>query len=175
VPVPALCLLLMLSACSGDDGDDGDDDKPGDGSSSAASDNGEGDEGEAGEGEAGEDEPVGDVQRVCEAQVDVTGAVEASWEGDATVRLTSDGERAVYEAINEDSRLAIYSAGGDFDTASANFTQADQTFTTPMGDKAGLKAKVNGKSASADAEAAGIAGDTVQIQASFTCGRTRVE
>jgi hypothetical protein len=170
ISVPVLCLMLALTACSGD-GDD-DDKEPGDASSSSQSaENGEGGEGGAG----AEPEPVGDIQRVCEAEVDVTGAVEASWEGDATVRLTSDGERAVYEALDGDARVAIYSAGGDFETPSANFTQGDETFTTPLGEKEGLKAKVNGKSASADAEAAGIAGDTVQIKASFTCGRTRAE
>ncbi len=79
------------------------------------------------------------------------------------------------QAVNEEARLAVYSAGGGFETPSANFTQGDQTDTTPLGEKAGLKAKVDGRSASADAEAAGIAGDTVRISASFTCGRTRVE
>jgi len=170
ISVPVLCLLLALSACSGD-GDD-DDKEPGDASSSSQfAEDGEGGE----EGEGAEQEPVGDIQRVCEAEFDVTGSVDASWEGDATVRLTSDGERAVYEALDGDARVAIYSAGGDFETPSANFTQGDETYTTPLGGREGLTAKVNGKSASADAEAAGIAGDTVQIKASFTCGRTRVE
>jgi hypothetical protein len=169
--VLALCLVLSLAACSGDD----DDKDPGDAaSSSQAGDSGEDDEGAEGD-DVAEQEPVGDIERVCQAQVEVTGALQAAWEGDAKVRLTSDGERAVYQATNGDQRLAIYSAGGDFETPSANFTQGDQTFTTPLGDKTGLKAKVNGKSASADAEAAGIEGDTVQISASFTCGRTKVE
>lgn len=161
--VPALCLLLTLTACSGDD-----DEPDGDSSSSAGA---EADD----DGERTKDKPVGDVQRVCQAVVDVTGTVEASWEGPGNVRLTSDGERAVYESLDADARVVIYSAGGDFETASANFSDGEQTYTTPLGDGTGLKAKVNGKSASADAQAAGIEGDPVQISADFTCGRTRVE
>jgi hypothetical protein len=165
VALPVLCLALSLTACSGDGDDDKDKDKPGE--TPSASDGGS----ESTDPHA----PIGDIARACEVEVEVSGAVEDSWEGEAQVRVTSDGERAVYEAENGDARIAAYSAGGDFDTASANFSKDDATYTTPIDDKTGLKVKPNGKGATVDAAAYGLAEEEVQITATFTCGRTRIE
>ncbi len=117
---------------------------------------------------------MGDISRRCAVEVEVTGASEDAWTGAARVRVTSDGERTVYESEMGEARIAAYSAGGDVATASAIFSIDDATYTTPMDDKTGLEVKADGRGAIVDAPAFGQAGE-VQITADFTCGRTRIE
>ncbi len=162
VALPAWCLVLSTTAC-GSDGVAGGT-EPG-----AAS--------TAGGGSVvpSPRPPMGDMSRTCVVDVGVTGATEERWVGAAQVRVTSDGERAVYESEMGDARIAAYSAGGDVETASAIFSEGDETYTTAIDDQTGLEVKANGKGAAVRATAFGQLGGEVRIIATFTCGRTRIE
>ncbi len=84
----ALALTLALTACSGDDSSDSD--APAGDAASQADESGE-------PGDATEEESeVPGEERSCRATVTVTGTVEASWKGKATVRGEEDGPSAVY-------------------------------------------------------------------------------
>lgn len=118
---------------------------------------------------------MGDISRTCVVEVEVTGATEDGWTGAARVRVTSDGERAVYESEMGDARIAAYSAGGDVENASAIFSEGDETYATAIEDRTGLEVRANGRGATVSAPAFGQLGDEVRITAAFTCGRTRIE
>ncbi|MFA6576687.1 MAG: hypothetical protein WCS84_14795, partial [Nocardioides sp.] len=76
--IAALALAAALTACSGDDSEPKGDESPGATPSAT-------------------DEPSAPgEERGCRATVEVTGTVEASWEGKATVRGEEAGPGAVY-------------------------------------------------------------------------------
>ncbi len=160
--LPALCLVMSAAAC-------GSDGVAGETEPEAVS--------TAGGGSVAPSPlaPMGDISRTCVVEVEVTGATEDGWAGAARVRVTSDGERAVYESEMGDARIAAYSAGGDVETASAIFSEDDETYTTAVDDKTGLEVKANGRGAAVSAPAFSQLGDEVQITATFTCRRPRIE
>ncbi len=142
-----LCLAAALTGCS-DDGSKADAKPDGDKSSAAQPEN---------------------TTRDCTVDVEVTGAVQASWSGKASSATMTSGPAAVYRAVKGDTQLAVYAKGDDF-PASANVTQGQRTFTTPQGDGNGVTAKGSGASAKVDAEASGIKpGQSVHLTADFTC------
>jgi hypothetical protein len=105
----------------------------------------------------------------CRAEVEVTGAVQDSWTGKATVTTMESGPGALYRAAHGKTQVNVYAAGDDF-PSSANVSQGQQTFTTPQGDQAGVEAQRNGKGASVDADAAGVDPESkAHITATFTC------
>jgi hypothetical protein len=145
--VSSFCLLAALTACSGDSDDKASAEPDGASSSSKPS-----------------SETTG-----CRAEVEVTGAVQDSWSGKATVTSMDSGPAALYRASHGDTQVNVYAAGDDFPT-SANVTQGEQTFTTPQGSAEGLDAQGNGKGATVDADAAGVdPSSTVHVNATFTC------
>src|SRR6476469_4661778 len=126
LPVSALCLAGLLAGCSG--GDDATAGAAGSTSTSSAS------------GSPSAAAPVGKkAQRTCDVEVEVTGSVQASWKGKGTSLRMTSGPDAIYRSQHGKSQVVVYSSGKDFKT-SANFTQGQQTFTTPLGDATGIDA-----------------------------------
>lgn len=159
-----LCLAGALSSCSGDD----DKDKSGDSDPSSSSTDSAGNP----TGSAS-NEPQGDVQAKCTANVQVTGAVELSWQGPGKVRKTttpdSDGPRAVYSSEHDGAHLSLYSTGKNFE-ASANISSSEAAYTTPPGDATGLDGiDPKGKGATVDVDMIGVAEPGVHVTATFSC------
>ena len=156
----ALALTAALTACSGDDSSDSA--APADGASQA------GDGGSPTE----EESQVPGEERGCRATVSVTGTVEASWEGRATVRGEEDGPSAVYLTTSKKQTVTAYAKGEDF-PPSVNYFDGEQVFATRPGNGQGLDIRPNGKVAEIDAEAFNVDGDTVQVVASFDCAKKK--
>jgi hypothetical protein len=146
--VSSLCLVVALTACSGDS-DESAGAEPGSAASSSTQ--------------------ASSETNGCRAEVEVTGAVQDSWTGKATVTTMDSGPAALYRASHGKTQVNVYAAGDDFPT-SANVSQGEQTFTTPQGDETGVDAQGSGKGATVDADAAGVdPGSKVHLTATFTC------
>lgn len=158
--IAALALTTALTACSGDDSEPEGDESPGE--SSGAS---------PGATPRTTDEPKSaGEERGCRATVKVTGTVEASWKGKATVRSEEAGPGAVYLTAKRKKTVTAYAKGEDF-PASVNFYDGKQVFATQPGSGTGLDIRPNGKLAEVDAEAYNVEGDTVQVVVTFDCRR----
>ena len=155
--ITALALTAALTACSGDDSEG---DAPAGDTASQASDG------------TGEESQVPGEERGCRATVSVTGVVEASWDGKATVRGEEDGPSAVYLTARKKQTVTAYAQGEDF-PASVNFYDGEQVFATQPGSSQGLDIRPNGKVAEIDAEAFNVQGESVQVVGSFDCTRKK--
>lgn len=152
--IAALALAAALTACSGDDSEPKGEDPP------VAT-------------PSATDEPdIPAEGRGCRATVEVTGEVEASWEGKATVRSEEAGPAAVYLTAQRKQTVTAYANGEDF-PPSVNFYDGEQVFATQPGNSTGLDIRPNGKLAEIDAEAFNVQGETVQVIASFDCTRKK--
>lgn len=151
--IAALALAAALTACSGDDSTN---DAP---------------EGDAASQATGGESRAPLEERGCRATVEVTGAVEASWEGKATVRGEESGPSAVYATAQRKRTVTAYAAGEEF-PSSVNFTDGDRVFATTPGDNTGLDLDPTGKQASIDVQAVNVEGQSVRVTATFDCSST---
>ncbi|GEP38956.1 hypothetical protein NPS01_26190 [Nocardioides psychrotolerans] len=155
----ALALTAALTACSGDDSSESD--APAGDAASQATD-----------APSEEESQVPGEERGCRATVSVTGTVEATWEGKATVRGEEAGPSAVYLTADGKQTVTAYAKGEDF-PPSVNFYDGTQVFATQPGTATGLDIRPNGKIAEIDAEAFNVGGKTVQVVASFDCAKKK--
>lgn len=143
-----LCAVTALSSCSGSDSDK-DADSP---SSAAASDSGM---------------PDKVFHRKCTAEIEITGAVQASWKGKGS--SSNQAGPTIYDFAKGEDRLSVYAGKDDLPT-SANFTIDGATYTTADPDT-GLDVAGNGTSATVDADTMGVKGPGPHLTATFTCGK----
>jgi hypothetical protein len=149
--VTALCAVTLLTGCSGDD--DGDDSaNPGDSASGSPS--------------ASQSLPGAP----CEATVEVTGKVEASWTGVANV-VTSGGQ-ATYTAADGEANLVVGS-GTKKQPSAPIFALSGDVFYGKPGAK-GVEADPKGGGAEVDTDVTGKVGGkgkpvTLHVVASFDC------
>ncbi|WP_126688243.1 hypothetical protein [Nocardioides ferulae] len=153
LPAVSLLALTLFVGCSGDD----EKEPEADPSPTA---------------EVSQEGPAPAQERGCKVEVEVTGTVEASWTGKATVRLSEEEPTAIYQAQDGESSIAVYSPLND-NPASANVTVGDSTFTTPLGDDTGLEVAEDGSGAAVAADATGIDDNQVRIDAVFECGKPK--
>ncbi|GAA5146582.1 hypothetical protein GCM10023340_17670 [Nocardioides marinquilinus] len=148
-----LATCLALTACGSDDGGSGG--------------NGGGDGGDGGEEVSGVQLQQGES---CEAEVSLTGAVEQEWSGEASVS-TSESDvapPATYQAADGDTVLTTSAPGHGFEAITL-ITSGDRSFGVPTDDP-GIEAADDGSGATVSATATDVAGgDTVQVEATFTC------
>ncbi|MEO9322556.1 hypothetical protein ABFT23_03645 [Nocardioides sp. C4-1] len=153
--VPALLLALSLTGCGGDDGDGGD-----------SSGGGGGDTVDGGDLPAlqGED---------CDAEVTLSGAVEASWSGNGTVSTAESGgvaPPASYQTSKDGMVLTLLSTGNGFDAPSVLLLISDTESYTVTPGEGSVEVAEDGSGATVDAPA-GMIGttDSVDVQATFDC------
>jgi hypothetical protein len=144
--VTALCAASALAACSGSD------DPKGDESTSSAT------------TPDSSVEANGSFERDCQAQVTVSGAVEASWEAEGT--SSNQVGVTTYTSAQGPNQIVVYAGKGDIAT-NANLTVDGATYTTTSED--GLDVAGNGTSAQVDADLRGIDGPGPHLTATFTC------
>ncbi|MDT9591971.1 hypothetical protein RDV89_02765 [Nocardioides zeae] len=193
--------LTVLVGCGGEDADPGSGDGsggaaesgdasgsegPDDGGSEGSDGSGDGsDEGAAGgsdggtgpdegvEGEASTGEPLPELEgEECDAEVEITGALEASWSGDAvTASGGASGAPALYQAVSEDGVSVTVNAGGPgFDAAVLVADAGGMTYgSTPGAD--GVDASADGTGATVDTEllAPELPGEAARVVATFSC------
>lgn len=147
VAVLAAVPLLLLTGCGGDDPDGGGDDAAADGDVPALQ---------------GED---------CDAEVTLTGAIEASWSGNATVD-TSDSVAppATYQSSDAGTILTVSAVGNGFDDPTVILLADGRSFGVPFGEGS-VDVSADGSGATIDAAAPEVGGEggTVQVTATFTC------
>lgn len=157
-------LVLSFSACSGDDGDDKEKGK--DAPSSTVS-----------------DDPKLEKKLVaktvkCDADVSTSGAYDADWKGEATVRtgghsIGASGPAAVYTLTDKnDNRVALYSPGNEFKGSISLFADG-LSYSSDPADAESLDIDKRGRSASVDTTVTSISGDEIQLVAEFTCGKKK--
>jgi hypothetical protein len=137
--VTALCAASALGACGG-----GDDAKGDESTSSAAT--------------------PDSFERDCQAQVTVSGVVEASWEAEGT--SSNQVGVTTYTSAHGPNQIVVYAGKGDIAT-NANLTVDGATYTTTSED--GLDVAGNGTSAQVDADLQGIDGPGPHVTATFAC------
>ncbi len=172
----AVTLLLGLSACSGDDSSDKSTSDP----SAAASDGQDDGKSETqlkAEAQAAEKALVGSPSSRCTADVAVTGAVKASWKGRSEVigrnaDDESDGPDALYLSKHKKSSLSVYSEGEGFEPA-VTLGVAGRNFAADPEDLDGLDAAADGSGATAELTVYDVDGKEAQLDATFTCGKTK--
>jgi hypothetical protein len=158
----AFCLVAATTGCSDDDKGDGNDDaKESPGVPSL--------------------DPKAQKKKIakivkCTAQVSTTGAYEADWSGDATVRtggreIGAAGPLAVYTLTDKKNRVALYSPGPEFN-GSISLTVARESYSSDPADAESFDIDERGKRAKVDAALTSISGDEIQLAAEFTCGKT---
>ena len=160
----ALCLVLATAGCSGDDDKDGDQD-----ATDTAT------EGEPTLEPKGKEEVVVTTAD-CTAEVSTTGAFEAGWGGDATVRTVGDsagytGPDSVYVLNDKRNRVALYSAGPEF-KGSISVTADLLTYSSDPADAESFDIDRDGQHVDVDATLISISGDELQLVAKFTCGKS---
>lgn len=159
--VTTFALAVGLQACSGDT-----DEAPEAAESSATSTTERDDDGVL-------DDGSGDKQRNCKVQVEVTGAVDATWKMTGESVQPANGSPAAYYTAEKDDRMVqVFAAGGDIDTSSAVVSVDGVTYTTNPTDSAGVEASEEGTSAQVEAQADSTDGGSVDLVAEFTCGGT---
>jgi len=157
----AFCLVLVTAGCSDDDGGDKEiDDK-------------------TSPGAVNSDDPTEQKNTVakvekCEAEVSTTGAYEAEWTGEATVRTggrnpDEAGPAAVYTLTYKDNRVGLYSAGRDFKGFIA-VSVGQASYSSDPADAESLDIDKRGRHADVDVEVTTVGGDAIQLDAEFTCG-----
>jgi hypothetical protein len=97
-------------------------------------------------------------------QVELTGSVEVSWDGNGTVSNAS--ELTTYQSTHGKDQLIAY-AGNDSISTNANITVDGATYTTTSDD--GLDVAGNGTGATIDADLAGTGGPGPHLSATFDC------
>lgn len=136
--VAALLLPLgLLSACSGDD----DSDSP--------------------------DEAVATVEQreECQAEVELTGDVKASWSGEAFVVTENRSGPVLYKTTDGSTTLTLLAAAEDF-PAVASLTTKKDTFSGSEGD---FEVAEDGSGAEVTATLASGSGKSAELVASITC------
>jgi hypothetical protein len=159
----ACCLFLATAACSGDD------DKDNDSGGEQASDTATPDSKET-KKRIAETTP-------CTAEVSTTGAYDGPWNGEAEVRtggkpVDDPGPKAVYSLTDKKNRLAIYSPGDEF-KGSVTLSVGNTAYASDPADAASFDIDEKGKSASVDATLTSTNGDKIDLEADFTCGKTK--
>jgi hypothetical protein len=107
--------------------------------------------------------------RSCRAEIEVTGAVQAAWQGPASSRTTS-GNGAVYTAEKGGSTLTLYSETDDYGS-SVNFRGNGAQYATLAGEATGLDIARSGKAASASTDVEAEGKEPIHVEASFTCAK----
>ncbi|WP_345266193.1 hypothetical protein [Nocardioides nanhaiensis] len=150
-------LLLVATGCGGDDGS-------GDG---------------GGDGASGDFSGAGDIPRLqgeaCEAQVELTGAVERSLDGEGVVDV-SDSDVAppatyqIGDGEGDDAvLLTLASAGNGFEDPSVIVLAGTDSYVVPFGEGA-VEVADDGSGAEVDAPASNPTGEApVQVRATFSC------
>lgn len=156
VVLPALLLALALTACGGDGGGD----------------NGDGNGGGNGDTVDGGDLPALQGED-CDAEVTLTGAVEAEWSGNGTVSTTESGgvaPPASYQTSNDGMVLTLLSTGNGFDTPSVLLMVSDTESYAVTPGEGTVEIADDGSGATIDAPATMIGTtDSVDVTASFDC------
>ena len=158
------CLVLATGACGGDDDKDKDE-----GTAKTA------------DASAGVD-PKEQRKRIakttdCTAEVSTTGAYEADWGGKAQVRtggksVDDPGPRAVYTLSHRKNRVSLYSPGPEF-KGSVSLSVGDIAYSSDPQDAGSLDIDKRGKSADVDVTLTSIEGETIDLVADFTCGKSK--
>lgn len=140
--LPALALVAILTACSGDSEEQGQD-------PTAPITDGE------------------ETSETCEATVKVKGDVKASWEAEG-LSILQDGTQAFYKTDDGNNSLSVFPAIED-QPATAVFTRKGDSYTTQSAD--GVDADADGAGAEVDTVATGVKpGSEVKIKADIRCG-----
>jgi len=162
--LPACGLVLLTAGCGGDDGDAGgsDDNQPSNMT-------------------AGTD-PKDEKKLVartadCDAEVRAKGASDWEWSGHATVRtggrsVDEPGPRAVYRLTHKPHRVALFSPGPEFE-GSVSLSVGDTSYSSDPADAASLEIDPHGTEADVDLTVTSTGGDKIELDAEFTCGRTK--
>ena len=156
------CLVLVTAGCGGDD------DKKDDGDKKSAPTKAVDEE---------EDSKRAATIEQCDAEVSTTGAYEADWSGEATVRTggrnpEQAGPAAVFELVDKKNRVGLYSPGPDFKGA-VSLSVGDDSYSSDPADAEGLDIDKRGRTADVDVEVTTVGGDKIQLEAEFTCGKAR--
>ena len=118
--------------------------------------------------ESDEPDPSGatEEQRAeCEAEVEVTGAVKASWTGEAFVVTENRSGPTVYKAADGASTLTVLSADGDF-PAVASLSAKQGGFS---GSDGALDVDPDGGGATVEATLKSGSGKSADLVATITC------
>jgi hypothetical protein len=107
----------------------------------------------------------------CDIEVEVTGAVETSWSGPASLSTSEDvGPPAFYQASHDGTVVSISSAGNGFEAGVIIGSGSDSFVTEGDG---GLDVAADGSGAELDVDAtvpfSEDPGDVVHVTASVTC------
>lgn len=106
-------------------------------------------------------------ERACTVDVEITGAVQASWEGKG--RSSNEAGPTMYTFTKGKDRITVYASKGDVPT-NANVTVDGATYTT-TDPESGLDVAGNGTSAEVDADTTGVDGPGPHLSADFACGK----
>lgn len=155
----AVLPALVLAGCGGDDGGNG-----GSGGGNGGSGGGDADSAGSVPEMQGED---------CDAQVSLTGAVSAEWDGGAKVDVTDSevAPPATYQSNHDGFMLTVGSTGHGFDDPTVILLTDDGTsYAVPFDEGGTVEVQDDGSGATIEAEATDVAGgDPVQVSASFDC------
>lgn len=162
--VPAVCLILAATGCSDDDG--GKDDEKGSEPTSGAPSSED-------PAEARTPAKIAD----CTAEVSTSGAFEADWEGEAQVRTggkpaNDPGPNAVYTLTDQKNRVALYSPGAEY-KGSVSLSADGVAYASDPADAESLEFEKQGKGVSADVTLTSTGGDKIDLEADFSCGKTK--
>ena len=165
--VPLACLVLPTAACSGDD-DGKDKDKAADEPTSVIP------------TDPKEARKLVARKATCDADVTTSGAYDAEWGGDATVRIggksvDDTGPNAVYTLLaDEGNRLALYSPGPEF-KGSISLSADGLSFSSDPADAESFDIDKRGKHAQVDTTLTSISGKELELVAEFTCGKAKAQ
>jgi len=146
--VSALFLAASLTACSSDDGS----------------------EAEGAPSTKPSPTMTEEARSTCDVTVELAGDATTSWQGEgfATTENTS-GPPAFYQASDKGISVSLYSEGNGFEAPSAVVTVRKTTYTTQP-DASGVEVDDAGAGGKVDADAEGIAPDSVlHVKAEFSC------
>lgn len=151
---------LVLSGCSGDDESSADPEATSSASAGYDEETGVTDDGS------------GDKQRECKVKVDVTGGAKASFKGKGESVQPASGQPAAYYLYDgKKGSIQVFAGSGDIPT-SAVVTVDGVAYTTPPDDSEGVEASEDGTSVDVDAVANPTEGDSIDVVAEFTCGKS---
>jgi len=159
------CLVLATGACSGDDKDK-DTDKDAKKSAGATT-------------SPDSKEAKHRVAKTtdCTAEVSTTGAYEAQWAGTAQVRtggkaVDAPGPKAVYSLTDKKNRLSLYSPGPEF-KGSVSLSVGRTAYASDPAVAESLDIDEGGTSADVAVTLTSVDGDTLDLVATFTCGKPK--
>jgi len=101
----------------------------------------------------------------CEAEVELSGAVKASWTGEAFVVTENRSGPVLYKAANKGNTLTVLGEDGDF-PALASLATKKGNFS---GGEGSFKVDDEGSGATVDATLQAGAGKSVDVVATITC------